>query len=373
MQSIEKVRQRIAVEAARLLAAREETLVERAKLAAARRLYGKPLAANELPTNAEVRLQLRLLVLGSGAETGADRLAELRQGALRLMRLLRRFRPRLVHSALDGRFRHDSDIDLEAIADGPGPIVEALHGADLEATVLRHSFRRRLGTLVVPVVRIEQPHRARIVVFPPHLARRVVRPHDHQGTLRRANLQELEDIVDRAERVAVGDEGAVPAHGPRQHAGDRFELYAVLLAPLEHLQQDRRRHPEGDALYHSLQVFELARAERPYDEEFLLAALLHDVGKVIDPQEPIVAGVEALGESITERTRWLIEHQAEGRAWREGTLGHRSRRRLEAADDFEELVLLADFDRAGRKQGVQVMDVHDALDYLRQLDAGFTP
>jgi hypothetical protein len=45
---------------------------------------------------------------------------------------------------------------------------------------------------------------------------------------------------------------------------------------------------EGDALYHSLQVFELARRELPYDEEFLLAALLHDVGQAIDRGDRLV-------------------------------------------------------------------------------------
>ena len=40
----------------------------------------------------------------------------------------------------------------------------------------------------------------------------------------------------------------------------------------------------------------------PYDEEFLLAALLHDVGKAIDPSDHVEAALQALEGSITERT-----------------------------------------------------------------------
>ena len=73
---------------------------------------------------------------------------------------------------------------------------------------------------------------------------------------------------------------------------DRFALYRLRLVPLEAIKQNPKYHPEGDVLYHSLQVFHLARDARPYDEEFLLAALLHDVGKAIDPQDHCAAGVE---------------------------------------------------------------------------------
>ena len=63
---------------------------------------------------------------------------------------------------------------------------------------------------------------------------------------------------------------------------DRFAVYLMRWLPLEAVKQNPKFHPEGDALYHSLQVFHLAREARPYDEEFLLAALLHDVGKAVD-------------------------------------------------------------------------------------------
>ena len=154
---------------------------------------------------------------------------------------------------------------------------------------------------------------------------------------------------------------------PEDHSRDRFHVYRALLAPLEHVAQKPESHPEGDALYHSLQVFELAREELPYDEEFLLAALLHDVGKAIDPQDHIGAALEALAGHITPRTAWLIEHHTEANMLRDGALGVRSRRRLQQSESFDELMLLSKCDRAGRQRGVPVGDVEDALVYLREL------
>lgn len=150
--------------------------------------------------------------------------------------------------------------------------------------------------------------------------------------------------------------------------GERFRLFETLLTPLERLGQDPVTHPEGDVLYHSLQVFRLARDELPYDEEFLLAALLHDVGKAIDPQDHAVAGLDALGDTVTSRTAWLIEHHVEALDLQQGRLGVRSRRRLEASDDFHDLMLLADCDRKGRVRGILVPDIIDALQYVRNLD-----
>jgi predicted HD phosphohydrolase len=118
----------------------------------------------------------------------------------------------------------------------------------------------------------------------------------------------------------------------------------------------------------------LARESLPYDEELLLAALLHDVGKAIDPQDHIGAALEALAGQITPRTAWLIEHHTEANLLRDGALGVRSRRRLEESESFDELMLLSECDRAGRVRGVAVGDVEDAIEYLRELvdDCGDT-
>src|SRR5206468_491677 len=118
------------------------------------------------------------------------------------------------------------------------------------------------------------------------------------------------------------------------------------------------------ALYHSLQVFEQARDVRPYDEEFLLAALLHDVGKGIDPTDHVAAALEALEGLITERTAFFIAHHMDAHALHAGTLGGALKSRLRASEDFDDLMLLEECDRAGREPGVVVGTVDEALDYL---------
>jgi len=148
---------------------------------------------------------------------------------------------------------------------------------------------------------------------------------------------------------------------------DRFGRYVELLAPLAKVRQSPEHHPEGDALYHSLQVFELVRDRLGYDEELLTAALLHAVGLPLDRHDPAAAGLLALQGWITPRTANLIENLKPAQALAAGTLGARARRRLEAEEDYDQLMLLAECDRQGRCRGAAVGDLEDALQYLRDL------
>jgi hypothetical protein len=149
---------------------------------------------------------------------------------------------------------------------------------------------------------------------------------------------------------------------------DRFAIYRMRLLPLESVKQNARAHPEGDALFHSLQVFELARNTRPYDEEFLLAALLHDVGKAIDPQDPVRAGLGALHGTLTDRSAWLIAHLEDAQPFRLRTLDARTRNLIETSEYLDDLMLLRDLDDAGREPGAPVGSVDQALAYVRGLE-----
>ncbi|MDR3620824.1 MAG: HD domain-containing protein [Paludisphaera borealis] len=149
---------------------------------------------------------------------------------------------------------------------------------------------------------------------------------------------------------------------------DRFAVYRLRLAPLEAVKQNPKLHPEGDALYHSLQVFHLAREARPYDEEFLLAALLHDVGKAIDPRDHVAAAVEALRGAVTERTLWLVEHHMDLGAGTGRALNARQRKELDASEFLEDLKLLRELDDAARATGVVVENLDEALAYIKGLE-----
>ena len=173
------------------------------------------------------------------------------------------------------------------------------------------------------------------------------------------------DVPSDAEVVYQLQELESAAKGPDWKR--RFVRYAELLRPLADVCQDPIRHPEGDALYHSLQVFSLAYDCLPYDEEFLTAALLHDVGKAIERRDHVAAGSRALEGLVSSRTLWLIENLQVAQDLARGTLGMRARRRLQASPDFDEVTLLAKCDREGRIRGVAVPDIEDAIEKLAML------
>lgn len=158
---------------------------------------------------------------------------------------------------------------------------------------------------------------------------------------------------------------------PTPEVTDRFIVFAGLLIPLEQALRNGRVGRREDLLSHSLRVFDLAREELPYDEEFLTAALLHEVGTAIDRHHPTAATLAALQPFLTERTAWLIEHLDAAHAYRDDALGSRSRRRLAESEWFDDLERLADCDRRGCSIGIPTCDLEFALNYLRELSDAY--
>src|SRR5260221_9547754 len=117
--SHDKTRQAIALEAARLMYERVETEYYTAKRKAAKRLCRKGVKPEDLPSNAEIREQIQLFARIHEGERRTQNLRDMRLEALRMMRLLRPFRPRLIGSVMTGHVRKGSDIDLHVFSNSP--------------------------------------------------------------------------------------------------------------------------------------------------------------------------------------------------------------------------------------------------------------
>ena len=236
---------------------------------------------------------------------------------------------------------------------------------------------RRQGRIVREAARmlreLEQPDPAAALA---KAARRVcrARPRAHEAPDPRELTAELDRLAWRDVTLESSERDGGPVGlggGQETRAGDeaRFAAYRGLLDDLADVKLGSPRHPEGDCLTHSLQVYVFASRQTAWDEEFLLAALLHDVGKAIHYRDPVPAALEALDGLITDRTRWLIERQGEGRRWVGGDLSPRALRRLSAHPDGEALKALARCDRAGVRRAMRVPQLDEALDDLRALSA----
>ncbi len=359
----DKLRRLIAWEAARLMYTREEGEYFRAKMKAARRIVKDEPKPADLPSNREIRDQVQALARMNEGERQRENLREMRVAALRVMRLLRPFRPQLIGSVMTGHVRKGSDIDIHVFSDSIESVAAALEAEGIRCDVERKRVRKEGQEQVFVHIHAVDRFEFELTVYPAKLAQHVFKSSITGKAIERASIAELEQLIEREYPDANVEEMVVDAESKL----DRFQIFEMLLLPLERVKESAKHHPEGDALYHSLQTFDAARDELPYDEEFLLAALLHDVGKAIDRKNHVAAGLEALADFISPRTAWLIENHMESQKLLDGELGSRARKRLQASDDFEELMLLAQCDRQGRSRGVEAPDLDEALEYLREL------
>ncbi len=141
------------------------------------------------------------------------------------------------------------------------------------------------------------------------------------------------------------------------------ELLSLLLA-LDGVRQNPRYHPEGDALYHSLQAFELARSSTD-DRALWGAALFHDVGKAIQSEDHDEVGADLLEGLVSPRIVWLVRHHLD--LLHEPAL---TKRRLRGSRALYELQLLRRFDVGGRSKTKSVCSPESALSMLMDAPLG---
>lgn len=365
-----RIRRQIALLAARLMYERVESEYFTAKRKAARQLGVEyRYRPKDLPSNAEIREQVQALAQLYEGDGRRKNLKSMRLAALRMMRLLEVFRPRLIGSVLTGHIRKGSDIDLHIFSDHTSSVTSTLEDLGVAFEVERKLVRKHGEERVFTHVHLTYGgHEFELTLYDLSQVNYVFKSSITGKAIERASVPELMQLLEREyPEEDLSEEGQQFT----EEGEDRWEVYRRLLLALEKVKQSPIYHPEGDALYHSLQVFELARDRVPYDEEFLLAALLHDVGKGVDAGDHVQAGLAEMEGYITPRTRWLIEHHMEAHQIADGTLGHRAKLRLQESEDFEDLVLLGELDRAGRKPGVWVCSLDQAIDFIRELAAEY--
>src|SRR5580704_8556248 len=321
----ERLRRQVAFLAAQLMYNRSESEYFTAKRKAARQLGVEyRYRPADLPSNREIRDQIQAMARMHEGPKRLENLRDMRVDALRLMRLLARFRPRLIGSVRTGHVRKGSDIDIHIFCDSQALVTDTLDELGLQFDVEHKRIVKHGEERSFTHIHVHDSHDFELTLYPEDKVHYVFKSSITGKAIERASIAELEALLQK-ENPEIDLESEVERIEDRI---DPFLLFRMLLEPLEGVKQSPKYHPEGDALYHSLQVFELAREARPYDEEFLLAALLHDVGKAIDPSDHVAAALLALEGSITERTTWLIAHHMEAQALRAGTLGTRARARL---------------------------------------------
>jgi hypothetical protein len=242
---------------------------------AARRCFRGWVKPDDLPSNGEIRDEVLSLSRMFQGQSRLDHLRDMRLEALRMMRILANFSPRLIGSVLTGHIRHGSDIDIHLFSDSLSAVTGALENEQIRYDIDRKQVRKQGENRVYTHIHVPDRYPVELTLYAANQAHILQKSSITGKSIERVSIRELEQFLSETYPGIDLDQETLIAESKI----DRFMVFETLLLPLENIKQNPKYHPEGDALYHSLQVYQLALHELPYDEEFLLAALLHDVGK----------------------------------------------------------------------------------------------
>ena len=284
--------------------------------------------------------------------------------ALWIMKELSAFSPRLIGSTLTGHIHKGSDIDIHIFSDSLSTITQVLDNNGLIYEVERKRIVKYGEERLFVHIHFHGKYEVELTVYAKSLIHYHFKSSITGKAIERASLNELEQIL----KLEYGIDDIPGEMAKYENDVQEYEMLKLLLLPLENV-KGSLYHPEGDMLYHSLQVFELAKQGHGYDLEFLQAALFHDVGKAIDPRRHAEAGADALEGLVSKRVVFLVRHHMEALEMKNRTLGHKKAMKLKKSEFFEDLMALRELDDRGRQRGMLVDSTQEALEYLKRLEA----
>ena len=186
------LRCKIAKEAATLLYFGAEKEYKQAKLKAA-----KTLGVNFLPTNREIAVELDKIAEANEGPARKERLIQMRKEALKIMKILRAYSPRLIGSAWRGTIRKGSDIDIAVYHDAPDEILNFLKSgvkiAKTEWTTV--TKRGKSDTSFHIYIETSSKQKAEIVVRSPDESSYRRKCEIFGDELKGLNVQELERVI----------------------------------------------------------------------------------------------------------------------------------------------------------------------------------
>ena len=217
----------------------------------------------------------------------------MRLDALRLMRLLRPFRPRLIGSVMTGHVRKGSDIDLHVFSDSVGLVTDLLEQEGYQFDVERKQVVKHGEARVFTHVHVHDRFNFELTVYAEDKAHYVFKSSITGKAIERASIARAGGAARAASTPTSNLDGELA--GARGGGRSVPDLPHAAVAAGEREAARRSTTRRATCCITRCRSSSWPATRRPYDEEFLLAALLHDVGKGLDPRRPRRGGAGGAG------------------------------------------------------------------------------
>lgn len=177
--------------------AREESEYFTAKRKAASKLgVNFKFQPQDLPSNREIRDEIQKLACLYEGESRFTRLRDMRLAALRMMRSLAAFHPRLIGSVLTGFIRTGSDIDIHLFSDSIPAITETLQLHGLDHHVERKRVIKFNEERLFTHIHIEEEYPIELTIYELQKVRFVFKSSITGKAIRRASINELVRLIE---------------------------------------------------------------------------------------------------------------------------------------------------------------------------------